>query len=65
MLIFINQQQHQLPEGATLTAAISVLQPAPPYAVAVNQQFVPNTRYAATVLQPNDTIDIIAPVTGG
>ena len=65
MLIYINQQTHELAEGATLAAAIGLLQPAPPLAAAVNQQFVPNTRYALTVLNADDRIDIIAPVTGG
>ena len=65
MLIYINQQPQELAEGATLATAISLLQPAPPFAAAVNQQFVPNTRYARTVLHADDHIDIIAPVTGG
>ena len=65
MLIFINQQPHELAEGDTLAAAIGLLQPVPPFAVAVNQQFVANTRYALTALQDGDRIDLIAPVTGG
>jgi sulfur carrier protein len=41
------------------------LQPRSPFAAAVNLQFVPNTHYAVTLLQEDDRIDIIAPVTGG
>jgi sulfur carrier protein len=37
----------------------------PPYAVAVNLQFVPKTRHAEYVLHENDQVEIIAPVTGG
>eukprot|EP01034_Spumella_vulgaris_P040257 gene40257-biopygen34185 len=37
----------------------------PPFAVAVNTTFVPNTRYAAHPLQPGDRVEIISPVTGG
>jgi sulfur carrier protein len=37
----------------------------PPYAVAVNLEFVPKTRHAEYILQDNDQVEIIAPVTGG
>ena len=65
MNIFINQVPHNLAPGATLADAIAVLQARPPFAAAVNLQFVPKTQYAAHPLQPDDRIDIIAPVTGG
>jgi sulfur carrier protein len=65
MNVFINQVQHTLDAHATLADAIARLQPRPPFAAAVNLQFVANTHYAQTVLQPDDRIDIIAPVTGG
>lgn len=65
MNVFINQLPHQLADGATLAAALALLQPRPPFAIAVNQQFVPNTHYADTTLQPDDRVEIIAPITGG
>jgi len=65
MQILINQQTVQMNDGATLLDAIALLQFNPPFAAAVNQQFVPQARYADTRLQPHDKIDIIAPVTGG
>jgi sulfur carrier protein len=37
----------------------------PPYAVAVNLQFVPKTHHAEYILHENDQVEIIAPVTGG
>jgi len=37
----------------------------PPFAAAVNLQFVPKTQYASHVLQANDQIELIAPITGG
>jgi sulfur carrier protein len=37
----------------------------PPYAVAVNLQFVPKTSHAEYILHENDQVEIIAPVTGG
>ena len=65
MNVFINQLPHTLLPGATLAEAIALLQPEPPYAAAVNLQFVPKTRYAEHQLHLDDRIDIIAPVTGG
>jgi len=65
MNVFINQLPHTLLPGATLADAIALLQPEPPYAAAVNLQFVPKTRYAEHQLHLDDRIDIIAPVTGG
>jgi sulfur carrier protein len=60
MNVFINQIPHQLP-----TDAVALLQMTPPFASAVNLQFVPRTQYAQTPLRHDDRIDIIAPVTGG
>ena len=65
MRVYINQAPHELPAGATLADAISLLQARPPFAAAVNLQFVPNTHYAQQRLRNDDRIDIITPVTGG
>ena len=65
MQVFINQVPCDLPAGATLADAVALLQAQPPFAAAVNLQFVPNTRYTQQLLQSDDRIDIIAPVTGG
>ena len=65
MKVFINQVAHQLAQGATLADAVALLQARSPFAAAVNLQFVPKTHYSHHLLQPDDRIDIIAPVTGG
>jgi sulfur carrier protein len=65
MNVIINKLPHELPEGAMLAQAIALLQPTPPFAAAVNLQFVPNTRYEQTPLQAGDRIEVILPVTGG
>ena len=65
MNVFINQVPHAMPPGATLVDAIALLQAKPPFAAAVNLQFVPKTQYAEHQLHLDDRIDIIAPVTGG
>ena len=65
MNIFINQIPHELPPGATVADAVAALAARPPFAVAVNTTFVPRTGYAQHVLQPDDRVEIISPVTGG
>lgn len=65
MNILINQTPHELPDGATLADAVAAVEARPPFAVAVNTVFVPNTRYAQQLLQAGDRVEIISPVTGG
>lgn len=65
MNVFINQVPHEFAANATLADAVKRLQAKPPFAAAVNLQFVPNTQYAQILLKNDDRIDIIAPVTGG
>ncbi len=65
MNILINQTPRELPDGATLADAIAAVGARPPFAVAVNTVFVPNTRYAQQLLQAGDRVEIISPVTGG
>jgi sulfur carrier protein len=65
MKVSINSQVYELPPLATLPDAIALTQATPPFAVAINMQFVPSGHYAQTRLQDGDKIDIIRPVTGG
>ncbi|WP_313074304.1 sulfur carrier protein ThiS [Melaminivora sp.] len=65
MNVLINQTPTELPAGATVADAVAHLAPRPPFAVAVNMQFIPNTRYAEQSLADGDQVEIIAPVTGG
>jgi sulfur carrier protein len=63
--VLINQVRHQLPVGAHLSDAIAAAGVEPPFAAAVNLEFVPKTRHAQHALQPGDQIELIAPITGG
>lgn len=65
MNVFINQIPHQMAQGATLADAIELLQTRPPFAAAINLQFIPKSQYAQHLLKADDRMDIIAPVTGG
>ena len=65
MNVTVNQKNLDLPDNATVADVVAQVQAKPPFAVAVNMQFVPNTRYAQHALAAGDAIEIIAPVTGG
>jgi sulfur carrier protein len=65
MNILINDKPFALPDNALLTDALAALNATPPFAVAVNREFVPRSAYAARELQPDDRIEVIRPVTGG
>ena len=65
MNVIINQQATTLPAHATVQDALATLAARPPFAVAVNTRFVPNTQYASHTLHEGDRIEVIALVTGG
>ncbi|MFN3376520.1 MAG: sulfur carrier protein ThiS [Burkholderiaceae bacterium] len=65
MNVYLNQTLFELPENATISDALALFAARPPFAVAVNTQFVPQSRHAHTVLHEGDHVEVISPVTGG
>ena len=65
MRIIVNQIEYDLPSKSLISDALALIDAKPPYAVAVNLNFVPKTKHAEFVLMVNDQIEVIAPVTGG
>lgn len=65
MQVWINQEPHTLPDGATLADAVAAVQARAPFAAAVNLAFVPRERHAEHRLAEGDRIEIVAPITGG
>ena len=63
--VLINQIPHTLSHGATLADAVELAGVQPPFAAAVNLQFVPRGQYAQHVLADQDKIELISPITGG
>lgn len=51
--------------GATLAEWLKDNPPQAPFAVSVNTIFIPKARYAETVLNEGDKIEIVRPVVGG
>ena len=65
MRVIVNQVAYELPSKSMVSDALALINAKPPYAIAVNLNFVPKTKYADFVLNENDQIEVIAPVTGG
>lgn len=65
MNILINDTPFTLAPSATVADALIALNAVPPYAVAVNREFVPRSAHATRMLQPDDKVEVIRPVTGG
>ena len=65
MRVIVNKVEYDLPSQSLVSDALALINARPPYAVAVNLNFVPKTKHAEFVLNEDDQIEIIAPVTGG
>ena len=65
MRVIVNQNPHELAPSSKVSDLLALLDAKPPYAVAVNLQFVPKSQHGEYVLRENDAVEIISPVTGG
>lgn len=65
MRVIVNQVAYELPNESVIMDALHLIEAKPPYAVAVNLQFVPKTKHREYLLNENDQLEVIAPVTGG
>ena len=65
MKVLINHREYEFADDATLADALATLQARPPFAAAINTQFVPKTQYTQHTLREGDRVEIISPVTGG
>ena len=65
MKLTVNKVSLEVKQGSSLSDLVLQVEPTPPFAVAVNMQFVPKSAYASTALCEGDSIEVIRPVTGG
>jgi sulfur carrier protein len=65
MRVIVNQIAREVPENSNIDDVLALIDAKPPYAVAINYEFVPKTRHAETILCEGDEMEVIAPVTGG
>lgn len=62
--IIVNAERRQS-TATTLAALLAELEFTPPYAVALNGQFVPRAYYAGQSLAAGDAVEVVSPVGGG
>jgi sulfur carrier protein len=65
MNIHINQKPFSVSDAATVTDALTAFGAKPPFAVALNGQFVARGEHASKALSAGDKLDIVSPVAGG
>ncbi|MEO2281689.1 sulfur carrier protein ThiS [Pseudoalteromonas pernae] len=65
MQIFINDEVFLVSELTSAEQAIAQFDAKPPFALALNGQFVAQQDYAHTQLKAGDRIDILSPIQGG
>ena len=65
MRVIVNQITREVPDNSSIDDVLLLIDAKPPYAVAINYEFVPKTRLAEEVLHEGDEMEVIAPVTGG
>lgn len=65
MRLIVNQIEKEVPENSSIDDVLLLIDATPPYAVAINYEFVPKGKHAEAILQEGDEMEVIAPVTGG
>ena len=66
MKLTINGGKREIVKSQTLEELIRELNiQAPNFAVALNQQVIPKSKYATTAIQENDEVEIVHAVGGG
>ena len=65
MRVIVNQVEYEVPNQSMITDVLAVVDAKPPYAVAVTLNFVPKNKHGEFLLNENDQVEVIAPVTGG
>ncbi len=61
----INQQTFSIASKSSVLQAAELFGALPPYAIALNSEFVSQADYASTDLNEGDKLDIVSPIHGG
>ena len=66
MVVRINEERREVPDGTVVTALLEHLElEGAAVAVAVNGSFVPRSAYGERTLEEGDRIELVAPMAGG
>ena len=63
--IHINDQPMNIKTGSSLLDAVIAYGAVPPFALVLNQNFIPASEHDNTTLQNNDRIEVISAIQGG
>jgi sulfur carrier protein len=63
--VHINGEAFKLGANSSLQDALILFGATPPFAVAVNKEFVAKQGYSELLLSEGDHLEIISPITGG
>jgi sulfur carrier protein len=65
MRLIVNQIEKEVPENSSIDDVLQLINAQPPFAIAINYEFVPKSKHAEIILQDGDEMEVITPVTGG
>ncbi len=65
MIIFINNEAHEVAESSTIHEAAKMFGAKPPYAILVNDTFLPLSQHNHFVLTQDDRVEVISAIQGG
>lgn len=65
MNIKINEQEYTFEKKVTLTDVLKRYQMFQPYAILLNDEFIPKSEHAGTWLKENDKVDVVGAIQGG
>jgi sulfur carrier protein len=65
MPIVVNGKPHELPMPPTLEGLLRSIEMKVPFAIALNEEFVPAAEYGRRVLGDGDRVEVVHPAAGG
>lgn len=65
MKLVINGNEQEFKEGLSLIGLLTELKASEPYAVAVNQMFIPRANCENHTLKEGDKVEVLSPIQGG
>lgn len=65
MMVFINNEALEIADSSTINEAALMFGAKPPYAILVNDTFLPQSEHNHFVLTRDDRVEVISAIQGG
>jgi len=65
MNIYINEQPFTFEKEVSLAFALTEFEAKPPFAIMLNDEFLPQSEHETTVLKDNDKLEVVGAIQGG